>query len=175
MPRCRNGRNCFYHARGYCRFSHSPSPPAQRCRSRSRSRDRGNSNKSPPRVHLTMKSENDNKEEELKSSSYPLQFMTHGESKKWGDIKMKQTENGLEMTGISLHPTRIGRCSLMTGKYYYEVHLKSTPCDVRIGWGLHSQNIDDINNKRTGSDKKGWTYSGVTGIGVMGKKYWADL
>eukprot|EP01084_Bolivina_argentea_P255156 429080_1 len=63
----------------------------------------------------------------------------------------------------------------MTGKYYYEVHLKSTPCDARIGWGLHSQNIDDINNKRTGSDKKGWTYSGVTGIGVMGKKYWADL
>eukprot|EP01084_Bolivina_argentea_P066642 121500_1 len=71
------------------------------------------------------------------------------------------------MSPSSLFPTRIGRCRLMSGKYYYEVHLKSTPCNARIGWGKHSQNIDVKQGMRTGQDEKGWAYNGKSG-----SKFW---
>eukprot|EP01083_Nonionella_stella_P113970 336489_1 len=157
MARCRYGKSCRY-GRGRCRFYHSPSPS----RSRSRSRDRNNSNnkQNNKRINLKLRAPNHCSERDNSSIAKSLQFMTHGESDKWGTIVMKQTEEGVQMTSCSNYPTRIGRCNLTEGKYYYEVIVHTVECNARVGWGLHTQHIDDIDNKRTGKDKKGWSYNG---------------
>eukprot|EP01083_Nonionella_stella_P007585 21877_1 len=157
MARCRYGKSCRY-GRGRCRFYHSPSPS----RSRSRSRDRNNSNnkQNNKRINLKLRAPNHCNERDISSIAKSIQFMTHGESDKWGKIVMKQTEEGVQMTSCSHYPTRIGRCSLTEGKYYYEVIVHTVECNARVGWGLHTQHIDDIDNKRTGKDKKGWSYNG---------------
>eukprot|EP01084_Bolivina_argentea_P255155 429079_1 len=161
MPQCRYGKKCRYHAQGNCRFYHSPSPPPP-SRSRSRSRDQfnnSNNNNNDNNLTLNMQSESKQQLQDNISNENALQFMSH---EKWGEMNMTQTNDGLEMSAGSHFPTRIGRCKLQSGAYYYEVHLKSTPCNSRIGWGTHSQNIDDINNKRTGEDDNGWAYNGVS-------------
>eukprot|EP01084_Bolivina_argentea_P076760 139155_1 len=170
MPRCRYGRNCRYHAQGSCRFYHSPSPSPSPSRSRSRSRDRfnnsnnnsNNNNRNNARNNLTLNMQSESKQEDNISNQNvnTLQFMSHRETEDWGEMNIIQTTEGLEMSPTSLFPTRIGRCKLISGKYYYEVHLKSTPCNARIGWGKHSQNIDVKQGRRIGEDDKGWAYNG---------------